>query len=31
MKRIKKLQDKGILIKEGSAKTCNWRVLENNI
>ena len=31
MKRIKKLQDKGILIKEGSAKTCNWRVSENNI
>lgn len=30
-RRIKKLQDKGILIKEGSAKTGKWRVLENNI
>ena len=31
MKRIKKLQDKGILIKEGSEKNGKWRVLENNI
>ena len=31
MSRIRKLQDKGIVVKEGNARTGKWKVLEKNI
>mgnify|MGYP001629857910 FL=1 len=31
MRRISKLQDKGIVVKEGNARTGKWKVLEKNI